>query len=56
MDLIGLGNIAKADGCQDGILDFLHEWKDEIFAKISKCIYCSGNGWSETCGLFKMDW
>jgi alpha-glucosidase len=29
----GLGNIAKADGCQDGILDFLHEWKDEIFAK-----------------------
>lgn len=29
----GLASVAKADGCREGILDFLYEWKREVFAK-----------------------
>lgn len=28
-----MASIIKADGCQNGILDFLYEWKREVFAK-----------------------
>lgn len=29
----GLASVVKADSCQEGILDFLYEWKREVFAK-----------------------